>query len=345
MTYCHPLFVFYYFRSPMGRHSLLLSASSTGVPVITRPLTSLRAIKIPLPPLSEQHAIAHILGTLDDKIELNRQMNKTLESIAQALFKSWFVDFDPVRARMEGRQPYDMDAETAALFPDSFDDSALGEIPRGWRTGKVSDVSEVTDFVANGSFESLRKNVQYLNDPDYAILVRLVDFNNGWRGNYVYVSEPAFSFLKKSSLELDDVVIANVGAPGTVFKVPNLGRPMTLGPNAVVVRPKEFIGISKQYLYYHFLSLEGQQKLQSIISGSAQPKFNKTDMRALDIIIPSREALIHFDNLTKAIWAYQSIIHNESGTLVNIRDLLLPKLLSGEIRVKDAEKSVEARAS
>ncbi len=89
-------------------------------------------LPVRLPPSPEQHAIARILGTLDDKIELNRQMNKTLEAIAQALFKSWFVDFDPVRARMEGRQPYGMDAETAALFPDSFEDSPFGKIPRNW---------------------------------------------------------------------------------------------------------------------------------------------------------------------------------------------------------------------
>src|SRR6266571_3753612 len=99
-------------------------------------------LPVRLPPSPEQHAIARILGTLDDKIELNRQMNKTLEAIAQALFKSWFVDFDPVRARMEGRQPYGMDAETAALFPDSFEDSVLGEIPKGWRVGCLGDIAD-----------------------------------------------------------------------------------------------------------------------------------------------------------------------------------------------------------
>src|SRR6266566_1586713 len=96
--------------------------------------------RIPVPDPFQQHAIVSILNTLDDKIELNHQMNKSLEAIAQALFKSWFVDFDPVRARMEGRQPYGMDAETAALFPDSFEDSGLGEIPRGWKVGRLDDL-------------------------------------------------------------------------------------------------------------------------------------------------------------------------------------------------------------
>lgn len=100
-------------------------------------------LPIPLPSISEQRAMAHILGTLDDKIELNRRMNETLEALGWALFKSWFVDFDPVRAKMEGRQPTGMDEETAALFPDSFEDSAMGEVPKGWIVVPLPDVIAV----------------------------------------------------------------------------------------------------------------------------------------------------------------------------------------------------------
>jgi type I restriction enzyme, S subunit len=102
----------------------------------------IESFSVLLPPLPEQQDIAHILGSLDDKIELNRQMNETLEGIARALFQSWFVDFDPVRAKMAGRQPYGMDAETAALFPDGFEDSVLGEIPRGWKSGDIEDIAD-----------------------------------------------------------------------------------------------------------------------------------------------------------------------------------------------------------
>ena len=98
---------------------------------------------VQVPPLSEQRAIAHILGTLDDKIELNRRMNETLEAMARALFKSWFVDFDPVRAKAEGRQPFGMNAATAALFPNSFQDSPLGKIPRGWKAVPLPEVVEI----------------------------------------------------------------------------------------------------------------------------------------------------------------------------------------------------------
>ncbi len=137
-----PLYVFYYFRSPRGQHEILSYANTTGVPCISRPLTSLRSFRVTHPPLSDQRVISSILGSLDDKIELNRRMNETLEEMARALFKSWFVDFDPVHAKMEGRQPYGMDEETVALFPDSFEDSALGKIPKGWKAGSLGSIAD-----------------------------------------------------------------------------------------------------------------------------------------------------------------------------------------------------------
>ena len=115
-----------------------LRARSTGTTVIGVRQSELRKVEIPLPPLAEQQRIGHILGSLDDKIELNRQMNETLEAMARAIFKSWFVDFDPVRAKMEGREAVGMDADTAALFPSAFQDSPLGEIPRDGRLEPLS---------------------------------------------------------------------------------------------------------------------------------------------------------------------------------------------------------------
>ena len=143
-----PEFVAMYFKSHEGQHQLLANASQVGVPSIAQPVTYLREIEIPLPPLSEQRAIAHILGTLDDKIELNRRMNETLEAMARALFKSWFVDFEPVRAKMEGRwlrgeSLPGLPAEHYDLFPDRLVDSQLGEVPEGW---EVKALGEVVDL-------------------------------------------------------------------------------------------------------------------------------------------------------------------------------------------------------
>jgi type I restriction enzyme S subunit len=131
-----PLFVSFLLRTI----DFLSCSDKSSVPGLNR--NDLHLIKVKLPPLSEQKAIAHILGTLDDKIELNREMNQTLEAIARAIFKSWFVDFEPVRAKMEGRQPAGMDAATAELFPDEFEESALGMIPRGWRVGKLENIAD-----------------------------------------------------------------------------------------------------------------------------------------------------------------------------------------------------------
>ena len=126
-----PKFVALYFTCPEGQHQLLANASQVGVPSIAQPVTYLRTLKIPLPPLPEQRSIAHVLCTLDDKIELNRRMNATLEAMARALFRSWFVDFDPVRAKMEGRDT-GLPKDIADLFPDRLVDSELGDIPQGW---------------------------------------------------------------------------------------------------------------------------------------------------------------------------------------------------------------------
>jgi len=128
-----PLYLMYFFKSAIGRAALLMNASQVGTPGIATPLKSLRGIQLPLPPLMVQRQIADTLSKLDDRITLLRETNATLEAIAQALFKSWFVDFDPVRAKLEGRAPEGMDEATAALFPDSFEESELGLVPTGWR--------------------------------------------------------------------------------------------------------------------------------------------------------------------------------------------------------------------
>ena len=120
-----------------------LKARSTGTTVLGISQRELRNVEIPLPPLPQQHRIAHILGTLDEKIELNRQMNETLEATARAIFKSWFVDFDPVKAKMEGHKPPCLDTEIAALFPSAFQDSLLGKIPKGWEVTRFADLTDV----------------------------------------------------------------------------------------------------------------------------------------------------------------------------------------------------------
>lgn len=156
-------------------------------------------------------------------------------------------------------------------------------IPHKWEVKKFDEIFDVvTDYVANGSFASLRENVSYKDDEDYAILVRLQDYSNKFQKNFVYVDEHAYNFLSKSKLNPNDLVICNVGAAGIIFKVPDLKKPMTLGPNSILVRTNE----SSDYMYYYIQSSIGQQKLKDITTTTAQPKFNKTDFKSIKCILP-----------------------------------------------------------
>jgi len=166
----------------------------------------------------------------------------------------------------------------------NYKETPFGKIPEHWGVGTILENSKlVTDYVANGSFASLKENVQYKNEPDYAILIRLVDFNNEFDGNFVYLSRHSYDFLKKSKLFGNEIIISNVGANvGTVFKAPSLSKPMSLGPNSIMFIPKG----DNDFYYYWMKSRFGQHMLKSIVSGSAQPKFNKTDFRRLEIPVP-----------------------------------------------------------
>ncbi len=162
--------------------------------------------------------------------------------------------------------------------------SPWGLLPDGWKLSTIKkEMIVVTDYVANGSFASLAENVQYSNTEEYAILIRLYDYNNNFSGSFVYVNEHAYNFLSKSKLYGDEIIISNVGANvGTVFKCPRLSKPMTLGPNSIVVK----LNGNNDFYFYWFKSRYGKYCLDSIVSGSAQPKFNKTHFKELPIPVP-----------------------------------------------------------
>jgi type I restriction enzyme, S subunit len=162
-------------------------------------------------------------------------------------------------------------------------------LPDGWGVSQIGDIAVVTDYVANGSFASLRENVKYLKEPGYAVLIRTTDHNKGWNGDYVYMDKHAYEFLAKSVVKPGDIVVSNVGEPGQVFRAPDLKMPMTLGPNSILLKP---IGdqIEKGFLENFLKSPYGQQLIHGITSATTQRKFNKTEFRRLKIpIAPSAE--------------------------------------------------------
>lgn len=162
--------------------------------------------------------------------------------------------------------------------------SPWGGLPKGWHLSTIDKEKEIlTDYVANGSFASLASNVHYKDTKDYAVLIRLVDFNNDFKGPFVYIDEHAYNFLSKSSLFGGEIIISNVGANvGTVFKCPNLPYKMSLAPNAITIKLKG----DNDFYYYWFKSKIGQANIQALVTGSAQPKFNKTNFRSMFIPVP-----------------------------------------------------------
>jgi type I restriction enzyme S subunit len=265
-----------------------------------------------LPTLSEQKAIAATLSALDDMIELNNQINKTLEEMAQAIFKSWFVDFEPFK-----------DGE--------FEESELGMIPKGWNVKRIDQIDiEITDYVANGSFAALKENVTLCDEEDYAVFIRNVDLKANSFNKFV--DKKSYEFLRKTKLWGGEVIISNVGDVGSVFRCPLLAKPMTLGNNMIMLKSISPVNYNL-FLYILFKYSYGIELIKSITSGSAQPKFNKTDFRNLKIIVPPKEVIQLFNNIVEKLYRIvdEGIVENQ--LLSTVRDTLLPKLMSGEIRV------------
>ena len=270
-------------------------------------------MEIELPSRKVQDKIVSILSSLDRKIELNNKINAELEEMAQAIFKNWFVDFEPFK---DGK----------------FVDSELGMIPEGWKVGKITDIGcLITDYVSNGSFASLKQNVHLYETKEYAQFIRNTDLKTNTFS--VYVDKHSYDFLSKSTLYGNEIIISNVGDVGSVHLCPKLDIPMTLGNNIIMLRPNE-----KEYnyfLYLWFKYFSGQGLIQGIKGGSAQPKFNKTDFKNLPLLIPS------FEIIERSYWIFESMFSilssnvKENSRLSTLRDTLLPRLMSGELEVPE----------
>lgn len=267
-------------------------------------------IKIPVN-LSDQRKIAGILSALDSKIENNNKINANLEAQAQALFKSWFVDFTPFKD-----QP--------------FVDSELGPIPQGWKVEKINDLDlYITDFVSNGSFASLKQNVTLYSDKNYAFFIRNTDLKEGrFRA---YVDKSSYFFLKKSVLYGGEIIISNVGDVGSVNLCPKLNKPMTLGNNIIMLKSED--EATHNFLYILFKWSYGKSLIKSITGGSAQPKFNKGDFKSLKIIMPPGKKLSDFNLIASSLLKQIEEFKEENQRLAALRDTLLPKLMSGEIKL------------
>jgi type I restriction enzyme S subunit len=282
-----------------------------------------------LPPLPEQRRIAHILGTLDDKIELNRRMNETLEAIARALFKSWFVDFDPVRAKAEGRDT-GLPAHIADLFPDSFEDSELGAIPSGWGVGSLGDLC---GRVAMGPFGSDIKTDNFVASG--IPVIRGGNLTNGFVDEkFVYVSEAKADDLRNANAFPGDIVMTHRGTLGQVGLIPSKSR----FPRYVVSQSQMLLSVnpeiaSAHYVFGYFRSPKGQHALLANASQTGVPAIARptTSVRAIRLVVPERAVVTVFDRIASSLGARQVTATRESRALATVRDALLPKLIAGEL--------------
>ena len=305
----NPLFVYY---SICKKDFASLNVGSA-VPSLTVPV--IEDIDILLPSKATQDKVVSVLKSLDDKIEVNRRINDNLEQQAQALFKSWFVDFEPF------------------LREEFFkSDSLFGDIPVEWHIVAIKDLSVyITDYVANGSFASLRENVRLYDKPNYAHFIRNTDLKA--ESYKMYVDKHSYEFLSKSVLEGGEIIISNVGDVGSVFLCPKLEKPMTLGNNIILLRPKK--DYLTFYLYMLFKGGIGQHLIDGVTGGSAQRKFNKTDFKSIKLMMPPVNILIKFDRIVKPIFSKIEENRDEISRLTSLRDTLLPKLMSGELKIND----------
>lgn len=251
--------------------------------------------------IKDQITISHFLSNIDKKIEINKKINKNLDTILNSIFKEQFINnFSPENEKL--------------IF------KKIGDLPL-----------IITDYVANGSFASLKENVSILDEEDYAYFIRNTDLKS--QNFEKYVNKHSYDFLKKSSLFGNEVIISNVGDVGSVFLCPFLDKPMTLGNNMILVKTKENNTNLNFYLFLLFNSEFGQYLLSTVTSGSVQLKFNKTEFKSLELFIPKDKYLKEFNNTISPIFEYKTKISDEIKNLNNLRDSLLPKLMSGEIDV------------
>jgi type I restriction enzyme, S subunit len=306
------------------RSAFLRFASGTTHQTIYFP--EVKAFHVCLPPLSEQRAIAHILGTLDDKIELNRRMNETLEAMARALFKSWFVDFDPVRANTEGRDP-SLPKQIADLFPDSFAHSELGEIPEGWTIGTLADFALLNP-------ESWSRDTR-------PVVINYVDLSNTKWGRIESVRVHAGNDTPSRAqriLRLRDTIVGMV-RPGNGSYAFISEEGLTGSTGFAVLRPRR--AEYAEFVYLVATAAENIEALHHLADGGAYPAVRPEVVAATRAIKPSDEVIEQFSCVVGPLVARMAENERESGTLAALRDTLLPKLISGELRVGHAERVVE----
>lgn len=313
-----PFYVWYNMRSP--RWWAFINSSKTGSAQAGANAKVLGTFQIQLPPLPTQRSIASILGTLDDKIELNRRMNETLESMARAIYKSWFVDFDPVHAKAAGKMPFGIDEETAGLFPDGFEESGMGRIPKGWRVTKLESFVETISNTHRFDTEK----VIFLNTSDILdgeFLHREYSFVEGLPGQ------------AKKSIQKGDILFSEIRPANKRYAFVDFDAPdYVVSTKLMVLRCRS---IDPIVVYYFLKSEEVLAELQVLAESRSGtfPQITFDQIKQLPLFIPQEKILKKYSELLMSLFTKIRKNQHENNCLINLRDTLLPRLLSGEISI------------
>lgn len=317
-------FVFSFLRSSIFKQQL--SSFTVGSTQPTIPMKSIREIALPLPPLAEQKAIASILGALDDKIELNRRMNATLEGMARALFQSWFVDFDPVRAKLDGRKPEGMDKATAALFPEHFAHGKHDMLPVGWSYSTIEEISAINAW-------TLGKN----DDLETLEYIEISEVSRGNIGNIATYSRGEEPSRARRRLRQGDTIISTVRPDrGSYFLALNPPENRVASTGFAVLTPTK---VPWSFLHAALTQPEVSDHLGQMADGGAYPAVRPEIIGAMQVAVPDELKILQAFHRTSAPLFEQAEANRiQSRTLATLRDTLLPKLLSGELSVASIPK-------
>ena len=321
-----PRFLFYLLRDSDIRRAIEGLGYGSAQPNVSPSL--IHGVEIPLPPLSDQRAIAHILGTMDDKIELNRRMNETLEAMARALFKSWFVDFDPVRAKAEGRDP-GLPRSVADLFPARLVESELGEIPEGWQVWRVAQVGDVIC----GKTPSTRVPEYYGHDVPF---VTIPDMHGKIfvTATRKHLSQAGAASQPQKMLPAGAICVSCIATPGLVV--------ITTEESQTNQQINTVVPGESDEIYFWFWSLHnlGDEIQAGGSGGSVLTNLSTGRFADLSVLAPPSKVRSSYHSFTAHLFCRILANEKEARTLAGLRDSLLPKLVSGELQVKDAERFI-----
>ena len=318
-------------RSPLSQHLLGSRANTTVQTTIN--LKDLRALPIPMPPVEVRHAVADFVGALDDRITLLRETNATLEAIAQALFKSWFVDFDPVRAKMEGRAPEGMDEATAALFPDSFEETELGAVPKGWMVQPIGDlvdaVGGATPDTKNADFWEPATH-HWTSPKDLSGLPSPVLLDTERR-----VSPAGLAKIGSGSLPVGTLLMSS-RAPIGYLAISQV--PVAINQGYIAVPP----GGVLPPLFMLFWCQQNMDNIKGRANGSTFMEISKKAFRPIPTVVPTSDVIAAFMSVASALFARLVENERQAKTLSALRDTLLPRLISGQLRLPEVLDLEEA---